>query len=191
MAQNSEPRGNSPISQVRGVALLGALRALRHHRDQALDLLAPKLHHYLVDKVLMNGWYPEQDLLDLLDVVAVLRAKPGADVWAWMGERMAQTDLGGIVASALAPSEPAALLERLPALWTLYRSVGELKVEKTGHRAARVEVQDYPFVSEKFCRLMQGYLAEAFRLSGGENVEVKAPGPAGSIADPTPFEVTW
>lgn len=174
MAKSNEPRGVSPISQIRGVALLGALRALRNHHAEALALLPPGLHHYLVDKILMNGWYPEADLLVLLEVVAALRARPGEDVWAWMGERMAQADLGGIlVAAASAPSEPAALLERLPALWTLYRSAGELRAEARGEHSARVDVLDYPYLSDEFGRLMGGYLAEAFRLAGGEAVTVE------------------
>lgn len=184
------PSGSAQIRcQIRGVALLGALRALRHYRDDALRRLDPSLHHYLVDKVLINGWYPETDLLALLEVVAALRALPEEDVWQWMGERMAQTDLGGIFAFAMTPTEPTELLERLPTLWSLYRSAGGLHGEATGERTARIEVRDYPLISDTFCRLMAGYLAEALRVAGGQQVAVELDGePEG---ENVAFRASW
>jgi uncharacterized protein (TIGR02265 family) len=178
----------APPGNIKGVALLTAVRALRACRNEALAKLPPDLHHYLLDEILTTAWYPEQHFFKLLEVVAELRAKPGHDVWQWMGQRTAEMDLTGIFASMVQPGRPLVTISRLPRLWHLYRSAGELNVTLDGEHRATIEMQDYAPLNDFMLRLFSAYFAEAVHLAGGENalVRISDRGENGAT-----FHLTW
>jgi uncharacterized protein (TIGR02265 family) len=88
-----------------------------------------------------------------------------------MGQRTAEMDLTGVFASMVQAGRPLVTVSRLPRLWHLYRSSGELTVQLESEHRATLELHDYA-LNDRQLRLFSAYFCEAVRLSGGESPEI-------------------
>ena len=65
-------------------------------------------------------------------------------------------------------------LQRLPRLWRLYHNSGRADVGQVDSNRAQIQVADYAYADEEFCRWMKGYIAEMLRIGGARAVQVKS-----------------
>lgn len=158
---------------IRGTGIVGPIKGLRIHRQRALEHLPERLHRYLSEKVRIADWYPLEDHLDLLR--ALIEAVPitADDPWSWMGEQTADFDLVEVYPSTIQHGNPRGTLRKLPEVWQLYHDAGELQVTSADERGARIDLGDFAFTSDEYCRLLTGFFAEALRLSGAQDGAVR------------------
>jgi hypothetical protein len=146
------------------------VKGLRANGDAARAIVAPSLQHYLVDRVLVTDWYPEEDFLALATALAPLLRQE--DPWDMMGRSAAATDLGGIYRALISPGDPRRTLRLGGDLWRLYHDSGRLDITQDGDGAATIELHDLPFVSREICRGFAGYLGELLRIAGAREVKM-------------------
>ncbi len=68
-----------------GMTVINAVKYLRKNKDAAKEFLPPKLHGYLEKRILVSEWYPEQDILPILQTLAKLIPNPGMVPYEWQG----------------------------------------------------------------------------------------------------------
>jgi hypothetical protein len=160
---------------IRGAATLGTVKNLRIHRRRALELLPARLHFYLGEQVRVDDWYPMSDHLELLRaLVEILPGAPReADPWQWLGELSAGFELREIHTTVVVRGDPRATLENLPWIWSIYHDAGTVEVTLTDAGRGCIELRDFPFATDEYCRLLTGYDLEALRLSGAEEATVR------------------
>src|SRR4051794_7607143 len=98
----------------KGAHVLSAVKVLRSSRDRALEVLAPRVHHYLQERILASVWYPFEDHIELLRGIGVIL---GGDPWPLMGRGLARMDLNGQYKHYLRRDDPAQTLQLMPAMW--------------------------------------------------------------------------
>jgi hypothetical protein len=149
------------VAKIKGIGIIGIVKALRSRRAEAEQKLPVSLQRYLYDRIVIAAWYPEQDYLALLRVfVAMWRIRSFEQV----GVTAAQERLKGVYRNIVGGNVLEAT-SRMRANWRNYHDTGELTVD--GHSGmVRVMIRDYAMVSSDLCLLNQGYIAEHLRLSG-------------------------
>jgi hypothetical protein len=179
--------------------------------------LAPHLHRYLDEPVLSSGWYPEQDYLALLELMASKMdpAAVGGNVWAFIGRAAAQRDLAGDQESTPPPSrtnssglyrqfvkaEPTdapAFFLRATKLWQLYHDTGSLDVfRRAGGNVVVLRLSGYAFPFRGLVDSQTAYFLEFARLSGLKMEGHAAAGTNGAHTDwefslePNPRTAEW
>ena len=187
---NDLPKG-SLEPQVKGIAMREAIASLMEREDEARDKIPIHLQHYLEESVLASSWYPEADHFELMEVIAGLYEQPGKDVWFWMGQNTASTDLRNLYRAMVQEGQPITTLKRFPKIWRLYRTSGHVRVQTIGTTKGLVRLYDYPFVTPKFARLLAGYLSEAITISGGKKVLVNPTSLGQKVGAPAIWAVSW
>ena len=162
------PRAKEP--QVKGTNMLSAVKALRGAREQAQKLLPPSLHRYLDERVLVSIWYPEADLMGLLQVLGKLL--PGDDPFFFMGRHTAGEHLAGIYRNHLRPGDLERTLKSASALWRNYHDTGDMSVTLDGPGRGTVQLLGFASTTPEFCRLLRGYYTELAERAGAQSVEV-------------------
>ncbi len=165
------PPGDA-VARIKGVAMLNAVKALRGQKSRARDLLPSHIHWYLDERIMVSGWYPENDQLALIRALAQVLPPTGMDVYEFMGRFTAQRDLVGLYGHMLKMGDPEATLRRGPAIWKAYHDTGTLQVTFTGPGLARIQISDYGLPSTEMCRLLLGWYGELVRMTGARNVEI-------------------
>lgn len=175
--------GDNP--QHKGTGLIPLVAGLKVHPD-IRRILPEHLHRYLDEPVLPSGWYPEQDYVALLEVMAgkMDPATVGGNVWAFIGRAAAQRDLAGDQGSIPPPSRvPSSGLYRqfvktesttLPQfflrakkLWQLYHDTGTLELcRRPGTDIVVLRLSGYEFAFRGFVESQTAYFLEFARLSG-------------------------
>ena len=162
--------------KIKGSIMMGIVRFLRLHRQQAQRLLPPHLQRYLNTRILATGWHPEEDYLELMRVLVQIRARPqerGVSPFEDAARDAAATHFEGPYRSLLRKGDPARTLGNLPALWRLRHDTGEAEVELPAPNQARVLLRGYSLVAPESCDLTQGTLWGMVHHSGGRDIEVK------------------
>jgi hypothetical protein len=160
------------VPKVKGTNVLAAVKMLRSNRPRAQKVLPPWLHHYLDQRILVAGWYPEEHQLELLRAVAMLL--PGTpEPWMTMGRITARSDLAGLYRPLMRPGDPAASLRSVQALWRTYHDTGDLSVGIEAPGRACVRLLDYGLPSREMCRIVAGYCAEMATLGGATKVDIQ------------------
>jgi hypothetical protein len=158
------------MSKVKGSNVLSAVKMLRAHRDRATRLLPRHLHRYLDQRILVSSWYPEEDQLELLRAVSFLL--PGSpDPWMVMGQTAARGDLKEMYRHIVCAGNIAETVRAASTLWQRFHDTGELTiaVEEPGRGLATV--RGYEAASREMCRLIGGYVSEAFASAGARDVK--------------------
>jgi len=169
----------SPLSDVhvRGSGIVGPVKGLRIHRRRALELLPQRLHRYLAEQIDLDDWYPMEDHLELLraliEVVPLAGPRQVEDPWRWMGVLTADFDLVEVYSTTVQRGDPRGTLLKLPENWRLYHDAGELTTAATGEHEGRLDVRDFRFTTDEYCRLLTGYFTEALRLAGARDAAVR------------------
>src|SRR5215471_7309030 len=96
---------------IRGVFVIGLAKVLRFGRAEAMELVKPHLRKYLVHHISPAFWYPEEDYVGLVEVVAELHPHID-DVYGMLGATGARIYIAGanIYRSMLAETSAARLL---------------------------------------------------------------------------------
>ena len=160
------------MAQIKGTAMLQCVKLLRAQREKAASRLPPEVRHYLEKRIAISVWYPEEDHLALLRVVAELVGAGQRDVWAFLGRASARNDLQGIYRNMLKLGDPDATLRRGPALWQAYHDSGTVSVAWQGENLVRVGLTDYGVRAAEMCGVFGGYYHELLHLSGAREVSV-------------------
>lgn len=160
------------MAKIKGTAISTVVRLLKE--QGSLAEIPEPLKPYLEERVLVASWYPEEDFLSLLRALAQSRPSAEKDSWLWMGRSMAHVDLLQIYSSMVQKGSPMGTLQRLPRLWRLYHNSGRADVGQLDPSRAQIQVADYAYADEDFCRWMKGYIAEMLKIGGARSVQVKS-----------------
>src|SRR5262245_9811271 len=103
------------MAKAKGTIVVGIVKFLRKHKQEALRVLSPELLHYLSERIILSAWYPEADLLALIRARLTFHAGPKREILEAMGRLTVQTHHEGIYAHLLARGGSAT---STPALWS-------------------------------------------------------------------------
>lgn len=149
------------MARIKGIGMVGIVKALRTRSEEARAKLPQRLHHYLVDRIVVAAWYPEQDYLELIMVFAAMwRIRDFEQI----GIAAARESLQKVYRNMIDGGAEAAI-ERMRANWRNYHDTGQLHLERFPGKL-QVTIADYGVVSAQLCQLNQGYIAEHLRLAG-------------------------
>jgi len=151
------------MAKAKGTILVGIVKYLRKHREPALRLLPPDLHHYLSEKIFLSAWYPEEDLLRLIRARLRLHEGPADEVLEAMGRMTVQGHAEGVYAHLLEGGGRGAATG---ALWSSQHDTGTLTVERESATTSRLELVGYAHPSREMCRIVEAYVGETLRLAG-------------------------
>lgn len=160
------------MARVKGTNVLGAVKTLRAHRERALPLLPPELQRYLDERILVSSWYPEEDQIGLLRVIATLLPST-PDAWVMMGRSAAQGDLAGVYRNYVRQGDPQRTLLLMPGLWRNYHDTGEMDSRSDGPNRSIVTLSGYRAACREMCRIVAGYAIEVPTQAGARDVEVR------------------
>lgn len=154
------------MAKVKGSAMDGAVQALVAQRDTAERLLPTHLHHYLDDTISPAAWYPEADLVALIQVL--LRLVPGDRdaVLEEMGRAAAREHLEGTYTHLIEGGAVRNLGIRASALWSAMHDSGRMRVSESEPGRLRLELAGYGHPSDELCQISRAYILEVLRLNG-------------------------
>lgn len=176
--------GMAKPMQVKGIAILGVAAAMKANEELYRRRLRPGLHYYLDEPVHIAGWYPMEEYLELLHLLATTIDPKvmGGDAYRAFGIIAARRDLRGdetnvpeeqrvervgrVGVYSSAVDSGLGLGGRIRrGLWlrSLYYSSGHYEARRIGERSLRLVLCDFPVVSAELCRVGTGYLIEVFR----------------------------
>jgi hypothetical protein len=158
--------------RTKGTHVLHVVKILRMNRDRVLELLAPDLHHYLIDRILPSSWYPSDDHLGLLRAVARMMPK-GQDPWIAMGRGSARMDLDGAYKQHFRVHDPETTLRVLAAVWRSTHDSGKFVITFDSSRSATFKMIEYPVITDEICRITTGYIIESLHVAGAIGPEVE------------------
>jgi uncharacterized protein (TIGR02265 family) len=163
--------------RIKGSATLHVVKWLRtYEKDRARELLSPRLRTYLDDRILVSSWYPVQDHLHLLRLLARLMREGGSgseeEIYASMGRHLARQNFSTVYAHMISPTDPGSTIRHCPVWWEAYHDTGQCTVAFPRPRTATVEVSDFRAAAPEFCRIHQGIFTELLRMSGARVAEI-------------------
>jgi hypothetical protein len=166
--------------KVRGVAFDGIVAALRPHYTRNNALVPQALHHHLQDLIEPEGWYPFDDYLMLMRVLAstIDPAKAKGDAYRAFGVIAARRDVDGELPDVPREQRPAnigslsgafrgvtglaSLVRRALHLRERYYSRGYYTIKRRSERVLEITLQEFP-ASAELCAVSTGYLTQALR----------------------------
>ena len=155
------------MPKTKGAHVINAVKILRAQRARALELLPPRLHHYLDERIMASSWYPMEEQFELLRAIATML--PGPDPWLVMGRGTARADFTGIYKIHLREGDPARSFEVMPVLWRTTNDTGEVSVSIDGPSEATLRLRGYDFASVERCRMVGGYLSELLTMASAKD----------------------
>jgi uncharacterized protein (TIGR02265 family) len=155
------------IAEIKGTQLLGVVKALRVHREQAEPMLPDQLLRYLDERVLVSTWYPDADYRELILVLGRLLAPHvKGNVWRVIGAEGATRDFGDTYAPLIRAGETRWTIEHLPVGWRFVRNTGVLSVHALDGSSARLVLNDYALMCRELAEVTAGYFDGAMGASG-------------------------
>jgi hypothetical protein len=156
------------MPKVKGTILVPLVKALRARKDEARALLAPELHHYLGERVVVTGWYEEQDHLDLL---RVLGRVTGLTDYRPVGHALARFELEGVYKAQLHEGDAMRTVHGFTRFWPFNHDTGQIAVvERPG--GATVTLTGYALVAREICDIVTGFTEEAIRMAAARSGKV-------------------
>jgi uncharacterized protein (TIGR02265 family) len=149
----------------KGTTLIPTVKFLRRHRDRAEPLMAPHLRPYLTRRILPGSWYPEADLMALLQVLLQLIPGDRRATWEMFGEEAAEAH-ATVHYEGFIRNGPGRLLANYDALWHLQHDSGRWEVTLEGDVAADVHLFDFPAGMPEYGALMTGYFRRMLEKCG-------------------------
>jgi hypothetical protein len=158
------------VPRVKGSNVVAAVKMLRAHRERAVALLPPALHHYLDERILVSSWYPEADQLELLRGVSFLL--PGTpDPWVQMGRIAARGDLSDLYKTIVKPGDLKDSLRAATSLWRTFHDSGELKLTLEDPMRILATLRGYAATAREMCRCIGGYVTEVATVASGHELK--------------------
>jgi hypothetical protein len=161
------------VAKAKGTNLLSAVKFLRRHREAARAALPPALHHYLEERVLPTSWYPEEDLIALLRVMAPMIGEGGDGAFELMGRLTVREHTEGVYERLLKGGDPLNVARRASALWQSQHDTGRLTLCDPAPGRARFELADYGHPTREMCVVVTGYIREALTGSGFAELAIR------------------
>lgn len=162
------------MARVKGMSLVGVVKALRRNRERAEALLPEPLRDYLGARILPSEWYPLEDQRDLLRVLGeIVKPPSGVDVWEMMGRVTAREHLGETYSHLGRGTGSRAAIRRSATLWQTQFDSGRLDLRFVGAGEAEMELAGFAVPSRELCGILAGYFAESFELTGARDVRVE------------------
>ncbi|MFI5316571.1 MAG: hypothetical protein ACHQ6T_12795 [Myxococcota bacterium] len=160
-----------PVSagKIKGVAFLGVVKFLRARRDEALGLLRPELHHYLLETVRPSGWYLESEHAELLRAGAQLHPGSPDRALELMGELAARGHSEIYHELLVGRGSPS----RAFAMWSSQHDTGELRRVRESSTRMRLELLDFNDTSREQCLVLTGYFRGTFAMNGFSDAEIE------------------
>ncbi len=163
------------MAKAKGTTLLTLVKFLRSQREAARKRLSPDLHHYLEEQVQPALWYPEEDLLALIQVMLELLPLSREKSLTQMGCTIAHEHLEGVYEHLRVEDQSglATLARRSYALWASMHDTGKLVARLEAEARASFELRDYELPSPEMCTIMSAYFSETLRMAGAVDPEVR------------------
>ena len=178
------------MAKTKGTNLVDMVKFLRTQRAAALELLPRRLHFYLEDQLRVTAWYPEEDMIELVRVLAKLLPGSGEDPLVRIGRLNARMHLQGAYSHLLQEAEPSVLPIRAVALWKSMHDTGEFKLGvEVDHAEARLSGYGHP--TPEMCIMLGAYLLELFELSGVRDTKVEEHACCRLGAPACRWRITW
>jgi hypothetical protein len=157
------------VGNAKGASFVGPLKLLRSRRDDALELLPEKLHHYLNEHIGISRWYPESDAAQLIAAAARLLPGPLEDALASMGES-AVRDHVALYGELLTTGGPA---NRAFALWSTQHDSGHITRLREDATSMRFELEGFEDTSREMCLIIGGYMRGTVAVSGHPDAKIE------------------
>lgn len=154
--------------RAKGTMMLPIVKGMRVNRSAVEPLLPEHLHKYLETHILPTEWYPADDQQELFQVLG--RALGVAD-FERFGMVMASEQLTGFYRAFLVAGDGERSLRGMSQLWRMNYDTGVMSVVTTPG-AARIELEDFPYVAEPNCEVLSGYMRRLLELTGMRAIEV-------------------
>ena len=164
------------MARIKGVAMMNAVKALRAQKERARELLPARMHGYLDERITVSRWYPEEDQLELLRVLASLLPdvvpEGAGDIYEYMGRFTALRDMQGLYSHLLRPGDPEGTLRLGAATWKAYHDTGDFRVSFAEPGTAVLELSGYGLPSSEMCRLLRGWYTQLIEMTGAKDVDL-------------------
>jgi len=160
------------MANAKGINFVDMVKFLRSQRAAALELMPESLRHYLDERINLAAWYPEEDMIGLVRVLARLMPKSDEDPLVLIGRINARQHVKGAYSHLFNSSDLATLPRRAIALWKSMHDSGDFRVVM-GDGEATAEIAGYAYPSPEMCVMTRPYLEELFRASGIEKIHVE------------------
>jgi hypothetical protein len=161
------------MAKVKGATLVESIKYLRRHAEAARAALPPRLHHYLEERVLVGSWYPEADLMPLVQAVARLAGQPEETFLEVAGRLAARRQAEGIYARLVEAADLDSLPRKAHALWSSQHDTGTLSCRVEAPGRVRFGLRDFALPSREMCQVTRGYVAEILAMVGLRDIAVR------------------
>lgn len=160
------------MANLKGTYFAATVRALKAKSAEVGALLPAHLQHYLQENVLITGWYPEADNLELLKVLIRVSNIPDADPWAFLGRTAAKRDMRTTYSVFLKEGDPGGTFARLVNVWSMGHDSGTMVAILDGDAGGRLELRG-GYHAMELCRLHTAFFATAIEMTGARQVQVR------------------
>jgi hypothetical protein len=160
------------MARIKGTATLLVVKSLRAHKAEARKTLSPHLHYYLEDRIIVGGWYPEEDHVDLLRALAKILPMSETEAYELMGRSSAREDLSKIYNNMFVPGDIAGTLKKTAVRWRLYHDTGRILIRNEGPGRGTRDLVGYEAPSPEMCIVMGAWTKEMLLMAGARDAEI-------------------
>jgi hypothetical protein len=161
------------MARVKGTAILGPVKNLRYHRKRAAEVLSPRLHHYLRERIVVASWYPEEDFVGLLQANLKLTGLPFEEGCDRLGVIAAQEHFAAWYGKHINEPNSRTLMLRVPSLWSAQHDTGRHDFYVESPTTGRIELKNFKYTSRELCLIIMSYTREFIRLMGLGDVKAE------------------
>lgn len=160
-------------AKVKGSALVGIVKALRHAKEKGRQATPESVHHLLDSRILSTSWHDLDDYLSLLGALAsIIEVPQDMDPWEFIGKFGAANYREGVYRNLFRQGDPTSTLKNYSILWKLRYDRGRVVVEVKSPTQAQVEVRDAGIISENFCKATRGLIVGLLEEGGASDIEL-------------------
>jgi hypothetical protein len=178
------------MAKAKGTVVVEVVKSLRANRARALELLPPKLHRYLEERIVVASWYPLEDYLALLRTVGRLLSPAGSSalaVFEKLGRLAARAHMSGTYSRFKNATNRQASFTLLTSMY----DSGELRVVEREPGWAVLEFVGFAQPARELCETFTGYQLERMGMQGFEDVQVRHVRCRGEGQSACIWEVSW
>ena len=160
------------MANAKGINLVDMVKFLRAQRETSLPLLPAPLRHYLDETINIAAWYPEEDMIGLVRVLAQLMPQTGEEPLVLIGRINAREHVKGAYNHLFENGQLSTLPIRAKALWKSMHDSGDFRLAMADGEAT-AEVVGYAYPTPEMCVMIRPYVEELFRATGIEKIHVE------------------
>ena len=157
------------MANAKGISLIDMVKYLRSRRDEAAALLPSGLRQYLDKKINIASWYPEEDMVALVRVVARLLPASGEEPLLTIGRLNARHHMAGAYRHLFDSPDLSGVPLRARTLWQSMHDTGDFRVTLE-EGEARADISGYGHPSREMCTMVGSYTEELFIAAGAKQL---------------------